>query len=185
MEHETVKGTFLIASPQIQEGIFARSVVLLCENDESGSLGLIVNRPLRLELPGEILDLGGVEEENLHILSGGPVQTNQLMLLHMCSEVPDQTMLIAPDIYLGGDLEFLRNCKQKKYETPLRLCFGYAGWKAGQLAEECRSGSWYTAKATAEYLFFEDPETLWRKLLLDKGGKYASISMIPEDLSWN
>lgn len=185
MEEKIGKGTFLIASPQIEDGIFARSVVLVCESDASGTLGLIVNRPLALNLPGDLLDLGSMDGENLHILSGGPVQTNQLMLLHTCSEVPEQTMLVAPDIYLGGDLHFLRSCTQKRYDTPLRLCFGYAGWKPGQLSEEYRKGSWYTTPATSRHLFYEKPRNLWRRLLQEKGGKYTSVSMMPEDLRWN
>lgn len=182
---ELNKGIFLIASPLIQTGIFARSVILLCENDSTGTLGIIVNRPVDIKLPTKLLDLGSVTAPHMRVLSGGPVQTNQLMLLHMCKDIPEQTMPIAPGVFLGGDLEFLRNCTQSKKPMPMCLCFGYAGWKPGQLAQELLDGSWYTVKATARHLFFEDPLQLWRLLLREKGGRYASVSMIPEDLSWN
>lgn len=185
MEFELRKGMFLISSPQIQSGIFSRSVILLCENDANGSLGIIVNRPVEITLPIDMLDLGELKQHNMKILTGGPVQTNQLMLLHMCKEIPDQTMQIAPGIFLGGDLEFLRSCARTEHNTPLRLCFGYAGWSPGQLLQECAQGSWFTAKATARHVFFDPPQELWRILLREKGGRYAPLSMMPDDLSWN
>lgn len=185
MDYELKKGTFLISSPQIENGIFFRSVILLCENDVNGSLGLIINRPIDIVLPPEILDNEAFYSQNMKILTGGPVQTNQLMLLHMSKDIPEQTMQIAPGIYLGGDLDFLKSCANQEQQTPIRLCFGYAGWSPGQLEQECMQGSWFTHPASARHVFFEPPEKLWQLLLREKGGKYASLSMMPEDLSWN
>jgi putative transcriptional regulator len=65
------------------------------------------------------------------------------------------------------------------------LCFGYSGWNPGQLEKEFGEGSWYTFPASADYLFKTPPEKLWQTLLYDMGGKFRSLSLIPNDLSLN
>ncbi len=84
------KGTFLIATPEFDSGIFFRSVLLLCEHSPNGSFGIIVNKPLDLELPEEILTPDQLVNPNVEIRAGGPVQTNQMMLLHSSEKIPEQ-----------------------------------------------------------------------------------------------
>ncbi|MBS0622539.1 MAG: YqgE/AlgH family protein [Verrucomicrobia bacterium] len=179
------KGTFLISAPEVQEGIFFRAVVLLCEHGPGGSFGLIVNKPLELELLDEILSVEEVVNNNIELRASGPVQTNQMMILHTIPDIPEQTIEMLPGCYLGGDLAFLQQCLLNSESPPLRLCFGYSGWGAGQLEREFLDGGWHLCRASGSYLFEVPAERLWQKLLRDMGGKYASLSMIPEDLSVN
>ena len=179
------KGTFLIATPDIESGLFFRAVVLVCEHSSSGSFGLIVNKSVDLELPEEILDMQDLINPRVSIRAGGPVQPNQMMLLHSSDKIPDQTLKICDGIYLGGDLQFLQEAVSDLNGPYVRLCFGYAGWSAGQLEREFLDGGWFLTKATAAHLFEVAPERLWQTLLREMGGKYATLSMIPEDLSLN
>ena len=103
------KGTFLIATPDVETGIFFRSVVLLCEHSSNGSFGIVINKDLDLELPEEILSIEQLSNPNISVRAGGPVQTNQMMLIHSSDKIPEQTIEICEGVYLGGDLQFLQD----------------------------------------------------------------------------
>lgn len=182
---ELGKGTFLVAAPDIDSGLFFRSVVLLCEHGPGGSFGIIVNKSLEVDLPEEILSTQLLQNEHVGVRAGGPVQTNQMMLLHTSSKIADQTMQIAPGIYLGGDLNFLHSALQEPTPPDVRLCFGYTGWGLGHLEHEFLEGSWYLCQATQKDVFKTPPEKLWQTLLRRMGGKYAQLALIPEDVSLN
>lgn len=179
------RGTFLIATPDIEEGIFFRSVILVCEHTPNGSFGLVINKALDLELPEEIMNVDTLVNEHVGIRAGGPVQTNQMMLLHTSAEIPQQTLLVTEGVYLGGDLQFLQEALSNEHGPSIHLCFGYAGWGAGQLEREFLDGNWFLHVASPDYIFHVPPDKLWPALLKDMGGKYASLSMIPEDLTLN
>lgn len=179
------KGTFLIASPEIENGMFFRGVILICEHNASGSFGLLINKPLDLDLPEEIINLSDISNPHVSMRAGGPVQTNQMMILHTHEESSTQTLNICPGVYLGGDLQFLQEMIGEETGPHIHLCFGYAGWTAGQLEREFLDGSWYIYQATSKHIFETPPDQLWRSLLREMGGKYATLSMLPDDLSAN
>ena len=179
------KGTFLISTPDVESGIFFRGVLLLCEHSPHGSFGIIINKPLELELPEEIASVDQLSNPNVGIRAGGPVQTNQMMLIHSSEKLPEQTIEICTGVYLGGDLQFLQETINDVSGPSLRLCFGYSGWQAGQLEREFLDGGWFICPASAYHIFETAPEKLWQTLLREMGGKYAPLSMIPEDLSVN
>lgn len=182
---EIQKGTMLISTPDIDAGVFFRSVVLVCEHNPSGSFGLVINKLLDLELPEEIINVQNLANPNVGIRAGGPVQTNQMMLLHTSPIIPQQTLKICDGVFLGGDLQFLQEILTDQEGPEIQLCFGYSGWGAGQLEQEFLDGQWFIHPATARYIFHTPAEKLWQTLLREMGGKYASLSMIPEDLSLN
>jgi putative transcriptional regulator len=179
------KGTFLIATPDVESGVFFRSVILVCEHSPHGSFGIVINKPLDLELPEEIISTDQLANPNVEIRAGGPVQTNQMMLLHSSAHIPEQTIEICEGIFLGGDVQFLQDAVSKTDGPNIRLCFGFTGWQMGQLEREFLDGGWFIWPASAKHLFETKPEKLWQVLLREMGGKYASLSMIPEDLSLN
>lgn len=179
------RGTILIASPELEGGIFFRSVILVCEHTPNGSFGLVINKTLNLELPEEILNMSTLSNRRVGIRAGGPVQTNQMMLLHSSDQIPSQTLEVCPGVYLGGDLQFLQEVLADENGPEINLCFGYSGWSAGQLEREFLDGNWFIHPGSTQYIFHTPPDKLWSTLLRDMGGKYASLSMIPEDLSLN
>jgi putative transcriptional regulator len=179
------KGTFMIATPDIEGGLFFRAVILVCEHNPHGSFGLVINKSLDLELPEEILSTAQIINPHIGIRAGGPVQTNQMMLLHTCPKIPQQTLKVCKGVFLGGDLQFLQEAAAQESGPNIHLCFGYAGWGAGQLEREFLDGHWFVHPANEMSIFNVAPEKLWQTLLRDMGGKYASLSMIPEDLSLN
>lgn len=179
------KGTLLIASPDIAMGLYFRSVVLLCEHNMTGSFGLIINKPLHVELPEEIINVSNIVNPNVSIRAGGPIHPNQMMLLHAQEDLPTQTLQICEGVFLGGDLDFLQQSIQEPDGSPIRLCFGYCGWGPGALEKELVAGQWFLYPAKQEHLFTIPAEKLWQTILQQMGGKYATLAMIPEDLSLN
>jgi putative transcriptional regulator len=179
------KGTFLVAAPDAMTGILFRAVILLCEHNSSGSFGLIINKRLDLELPEELLNLQQLTNSKVNIQAGGPLQTSQMMLLHSSDTIPHQSIHICEGVYLGGDLHFLQEAVGKEDGPDVKLCFGYTGWGPGQLEREFLDGSWFLAPAQAKYIFHTPQDKIWQLLLREMGGQYATLSMIPEDLSLN
>jgi len=179
------KGTFLIATPEIEGEFFFRGVVLICEHNANGSFGLLINKNLELELPEEIININQLENPHISLRAGGPIQTNQMMLLHDSSQVEYQTLKITDEVFLGGDLQFLQEILTNQNGSFVHLCFGYTGWSGGQLEREFLDGHWFLHPASNQHVFHTPPEKLWQTLLREMGGKYATLSMIPEDLTLN
>lgn len=179
------KGTLLIASPDIEAGLYFRSVILLCEHNMTGSFGLILNKPLDVELPEEIINIQSLSNPNVSIRAGGASHPNQMMLLHSNSTLNEQTLKICDDVFLGGDLDFLQRSIEDSDGSPIRLCFGYCAWGPSLLEKEFIAGQWFLHPASKEHVFTIPPEKLWQSILRQMGGKYATLSMIPEDLSLN
>jgi putative transcriptional regulator len=179
------KGTFLIASPELESGLFFRSVILVCEHNPNGSFGLVINKKLDLELPEEIMTTENLNNPRVGMRTGGPIQTNQMMLVHTSDEIPQQTLELCEGVYLGGDLQFLHESIDDSNGPNVLLFFGYTGWTAGQLEREFLDGNWFLHPASAKHLFYTSPEKIWQTLLREMGGKYATLSLLPEDLSLN
>lgn len=185
MYSQIQKGTLLIASPDIETGIFFRGIVLVCEHSANGSFGLVINKSVELELPEDVLNIHNLANPRVSIRAGGPVQTNQMMLLHTSNHIPQQTLQICEGVYLGGDLNFLQEALSDSQGPEVQLYFGYSGWGAGQLEREFLDGGWYIHPANSKIIFETPAEKMWSILLREMGGKYATLSMIPEDLSVN
>lgn len=179
------KGTLLVATPDISSGIFFRSVILLCEHTAGGSFGIVINKPLELDIPDEILTSAQMSNPHLEIRAGGPIQTNQMMLVHSSNKIPDQTIEICEGVYLGGDLHFLQDSIIHDTGPLIRLCFGYTGWTSGQLEREFLDNRWYLHPSSYRYIFEVPPHELWQTVLKEMGGRYATLSMMPEDLALN
>jgi putative transcriptional regulator len=179
------KGTFLISAPEIDTGLFFRSVILVCEHTPQGSFGLVINKNLNVELPEEIIDVEKLANPGVGIRASGPVQTNQMMLLHTSDQNTQQTLEVCDGVYLGGDLNFLQESITSTEGPDILLCFGYSGWGGGQLEREFLDGNWLLYPASKDLIFDTPADKLWQTLLRRMGGKYATLSMIPEDLTLN
>lgn len=178
------KGMLVIASPDL-EGPYYRGVLLICEHSPGGSFGILINKALDVDLPEEIIDLKNLANPNIEVRAGGPIQPNQMMLLHSSDKLAEQTLEVCPGVYLGGDIPFLQEAVSDPTGPSIRLCFGYAGWGPGQLEREYFSGAWFLHPGSAKYIFDTPVDKVWQNILKDMGGKYATLSMIPEDLSLN
>jgi putative transcriptional regulator len=176
-------GVVLVAPPMMEDPNFRRTVVLLCEHSSEGSFGLILNRPLSLDLSEVIDDLDGEEMVSL----GGPVQQNTLHFLHRHRDYVADAIAILEGVYWGGDFEAIKVLVQTEAASvqDLRFFLGYAGWSPGQLEEEIEAGGWFLANADDQIIFPDDAALLWRTVLQRMGGEYALLSTFPDDPRMN
>jgi putative transcriptional regulator len=179
-----LKGRLIVAAPALTDPNFRRTVVLMLEHTDEGSVGLVLNRPtpmLAREALPEPLAAALREEERVH--RGGPVQPEAVLLLGDFLE-PDYAAGIAfgsvgivdPD----ADLEQLGGKVRQ-----VRAFGGYAGWAGGQLEAEFAEGAWIDAAGLPSDVFTAEPDGLWSEVLRRKGGRYRLIAQMPEDPSLN
>jgi putative transcriptional regulator len=183
-KNKFLRGQLLLDSGQLH-GFFRRTVVLICQHDAEGALGLVLNRGSGNKA-GEMIvaDLPEVLKESPLFL-GGPVQPTALSYLHSDQFIPDANVI--PNLTLGHSLDSLMEIAESFSPTrKIRLFAGYAGWSGGQLEEEMRRKAWLTHPASVELVFDTSAEDLWRVILARKGGwRNKLLSSLPEDLSRN
>ncbi len=149
------KHHFLLAMPQLSDPWFSRCVCYICDHDEHGSMGLVINKPLNMEL-GEILSELDIDDSNapkLPVLQGGPVSPEQGFVLYKGEDSDMQNMQIAGNVHLTTSKDILQNIADGTGPQSVIVCLGYAGWEAGQLEAEIAANSWLTIPADEELLF--------------------------------
>lgn len=183
-EPEIASGVLLIADPTLKDPNFRRRVVLLCEHNREGSLGLVLNRATDVTLQELLDELGGFDRE---IFLGGPVQPNMLNVLHRHGEIVEEGREVIEGISWGGGVETIQELLTSGHgeSDDVRFFLGYAGWAPGQLEDEIEQGGWILTRAPADLLFELEPDQLWRELLRRMGGDYAVLANYPEDPRMN
>ena len=158
-------GVFLYAAPELTGPSFAESVVLLVRHAPEGSLGLIVNRPTRVPVREALPDLGELRALELPLYFGGPVQPDAVLALVRSAKRVGAATRVLPDVYLSRDLGPVKAAaKRPEAVSRLRVYAGYAGWSAGQLADELRKGAWIVAPADAGSIFTAEPSVVWPRV---------------------
>lgn len=186
METPLGKGIFLVAAPSLRDPNFRQSVVLLCEHGPEGALGVVVNRPTAMSI-SEALPQIPILEGSGHVLyAGGPVQTNQVMLLYRGDQRPENAHHVFDGVCLGGDLGMVeRILTGVGTKESFRAYLGYSGWGPGQLESEMKTGSWMTLPADPKLVFEKDPAHVWGEVLLTLGDDYRPYAAMPFDPSSN
>lgn len=160
----------LVAMPHLNDGPFAQGVLLLTRHDDTGSMGLIINRRSGVSLGTFASSLGvqfaDRDHQDLHV--GGPVEQERAFILHDGAHRGPETTVVLPPLALSFSMESLAALAQQPPER-LRICVGYAGWGTGQLAQELSLGSWTVATASADFIFNTPPEHMWHEALKTMG----------------
>ena len=179
------KGRFLVARPYLRDPNFWRSVVLLTEHNEEGTVGFVLNRPIEYKL-SDLVE--GFPQFDAPVFLGGPVGTDSLHFIHRLPElVSENDREIAPGVFWGTSFEQLKYGILSGSIDPeqIRLFVGYSGWGPHQLEGELKTKSWFVSKSDLDMAFGEKPGELWRTVLQSMGDRYRVISHYPEDPSMN
>ncbi|MCS6903764.1 MAG: YqgE/AlgH family protein [Bacteroidia bacterium] len=178
------KGCILIANPFMRDPNFRRSIVFLTEHNEMGSMGFILNKPVDVSLIELSTDFPALDIE---LFFGGPVQLDTLYFIHRAPDKLQGGIEINEDIYLGGDLEQLRELLLTKTLAPdeYRFFIGYSGWAPMQLAHEIVEYAWIAREVDSKFIFETSPQEMWRLALKTMGSKYAVMANFPEDPQYN
>ncbi|HFD80129.1 MAG TPA: YqgE/AlgH family protein [Gammaproteobacteria bacterium] len=157
---------FLIAMPGLEDPNFYHSVTYLCEHNEDGALGLVINRPLDMQL-GEILQQLQVEHvepeaRQIPVYLGGPVQQERGFVLHEPLGDWDATLRVTDRIGVTSSLDILAAIARNEGPERMLITLGYAGWGAGQLEREMAENAWLSGPANPEILFDTPYEERWK-----------------------
>jgi len=147
---------FLVAMPDLADPNFFHTVTLICEHNDQGALGIVVNRPSELILADIFeqleLDSGSQSLRETTVFQGGPVQTDRGFVLHD-GQPWDSTLAISRQLLLTTSRDVLAALAAGDGPTNWLLALGYAGWSAGQLEQEMAANAWLSVPADPDVLF--------------------------------
>jgi putative transcriptional regulator len=180
---DSLRSQLLVASPQLMDPNFARTVVLITEHNDEGAMGIILNRPATTTVVDAAPELEDLVEPGEDVFVGGPVQPSSVIVLAEWDSPDDAAVPVFDGIgFVGADAdpeELARTVSRA------RVFAGFAGWSAGQLESELERDDWILEPALPEDVFTPAPEQLWSDVLERKGGEYALVARMPLDPSLN
>ena len=182
----TLTSQLLIASPELENDFFSRSVVLVLEHSESaGAAGIVLNKPseVPLEEIWPALDEEQFSRANELVNIGGPCE-GPVVALHSCPECNEVSVL--PGVSMAVKQNNLQRLMAQDHSS-MRVFSGYSGWAPGQLENEIVDGGWYATEASPSLIFCDQAE-LWRKACEQYGNGIIASAVgrrIPADPSTN
>lgn len=174
------KGKILVADPSMMDTSFTRTVILLTEHNENGSVGFILNRPLGFKIKDIIPELNC----NAEVFNGGPVEQDSLYFIHKSPDLIPNSIEIGEGIYWGGDFESIKELLNNGNFNldNIKFFLGYSGWSSKQLLHELKENSW---QITKKNFLINESHNLWRRHMKDLGGKFQIWANAPVDPSMN
>ncbi len=174
------QGILLIADPFLKDPNFMRTVIFLCEHQDEGSFGFVLNRPYEYTLDELV---SGAEGMRLPVFKGGPVQMDTIHFLHQYPELIPGGFEVINGVYWGGSFETaIEMIREGKVSIDhIRFYVGYSGWGEGQLKDELQEKSWLTVEATQRIVFHQPLEETWKEALRLMGGEYEMLINFPID----
>ena len=174
-----IKGKLLVATPQIMDPNFFRTVVLLCDYDEEGAFGIVLNRPSDAPVFEFLPEWSAVLAEPAVVFVGGPVQPETAIGVARGGSGSAWTPVL-------GDVGLVDLSETDESEVAaLRIFSGYAGWGRTQIDAEIAAGDWYVVSAEEDDCFTPDATDLWRTVLRRQPGNLALVANFPPDPSLN
>jgi len=171
---------FLIAMPSLEDPNFTRTVTYVCAHSDEGAMGIVINRPLNIDL-GEVLSQMKLESEypsinRRTVFQGGPVHRDRGFVIHHPASEWGSTMRVTNDIAVSTSREILAAISQGNGPVDLLIALGYAGWGAGQLEQEMAQNAWLSGPADLEIIFKLPPEERWASAAAHLGIDLARLS---------
>ncbi|MFZ2971664.1 MAG: YqgE/AlgH family protein [Ferribacterium limneticum] len=180
MDNVNLTDNFLIAMPTLEDPYFSNSLIYICEHNENGALGIIVNRPIDMNLAGlfDKIDIKLEAESlaNLPVYFGGPVQLDRGFVLHRPIGKWQSTLAVNSEVGLTSSRDVLNSVGSAGLPAEIIVTLGYSGWDAGQLENELAQNSWLTVPAKAEILFDLPPEERLPAAMQKLGISFTQLS---------
>ena len=156
----------LIAMPGLEDPNFARGVTLLCQHNDEGALGIVINRLSNFKL-GDIFEqmeiptsIAGLAEQPVY--AGGPVQVDRGFVVHETGESFDSTFRLSDQLCITTSRDALEAIAQGRGPKRALLALGYAGWGAGQLEQEIKENSWLSVPSSSSIVFDTPLQARWQ-----------------------
>jgi putative transcriptional regulator len=171
---------FLIAMPNMVDPNFAKSLTFICEHNDQGALGVVVNRPTEMNLHALLEQVSispdSDEFKSVAVHFGGPVQVDRGFVLHTPVGTWQSTLAVGPEIGLTTSKDILQAVARREGPTQILVTLGYAGWAPGQLEHELAQNAWLTVQAKREVIFDLPAEERLPAAMSLLGIDYAKLS---------
>jgi putative transcriptional regulator len=175
------KGQLLIADPYIiGDASFDRSVILLTVHNQEGSVGFIINKPLKYSINDLIPDI----KASFKVYNGGPVEQDNLYFIHNVPELIPNSVEISNGIFWGGCFDSVKELinERKITKNNIRFFLGYTGWDEDQLESEMEQNSWIvTPNSYENKIIGKSTIHFWKEKIIELGGDYLIWSNAPEN----
>ncbi|MFK8012276.1 MAG: YqgE/AlgH family protein [Marinicellaceae bacterium] len=170
----------LIALPDMLDERFKNAVILICEHNENGAMGLVLNHPLNINTQQIFEDLELQKPLMNHVVSeGGPINKNCGFVLHNNNQTFSSTIKIKNNLSLTTSKDLLKLIAEQQFNSSWQFILGYSGWSKGQLESEIAENTWLTCPADLNLIFNTEKEQQWESALALIGVKnYQNISGI-------
>lgn len=181
---EPAAGVLLIADPFLKDPNFMRTVVLLTEHRDDGTIGFVLNRQYENNLDELIPEVEGFK---LPVYYGGPVQMNTIHFLHSYPDEVPNGIEVMDGVFWGGDFDAVVTLINSGNADPekIRFFIGYSGWSSGQLQTEMDEKTWLTVEAESKLVFHPNAEEIWKDSIKHLGGEYEMMVNFPIDPQLN
>ena len=161
-------GNLLVSTPKVEDGIFHKSVILVCLHDQNGAMGIVLNKLEKLHLNALFsqMKLPTLEaENNLRVRRGGAVDVNQGFILHDSVYKEESTAFISKDFCLTATVSMLKKIAYGIGPKKYLIALGYAGWGKGQLEQEIKDNVWFSLPSNREVVFNTPADSMWYTVL--------------------
>ncbi|NQV41477.1 MAG: YqgE/AlgH family protein [Candidatus Marinimicrobia bacterium] len=161
-----MKGHILISMPHLTDPYFSRSLVFICEHDEQGAMGLIMNKSFDDDVVKEVFPTLIINDEAINeVISpmyfGGPVSLEQGFILHSNDYITSDTIQVTEEFSLTSNSAVIDAIQAGQGPHHFKMMLGYAGWGEGQLEREIENGDWLFQEVTLEFIFEGNDSEKW------------------------
>lgn len=178
--NDNLVNQYLLATPSIQDPLFASSAVYMCEHSEEGSMGIVINHlsDQILENIFQQLDIKCEDPDirSIPVFIGGPVKLQQGFVLHTSHALWDKTLEIGTGIFLTSSRDILEAIARNEGPDQFMVLLGFSGWGAGQLEQELQDNSWLTSQSDQQITFNQDIDQKWQMAFDTLGFKLDKLS---------
>ena len=173
-------GQILISLPSIEDERFYKSVIYICAHSQEGSMGIIINKSLELNLYPSLLEQLGIDSsytnKKIFFHYGGPLETGRGFILHSYDFIKKESIPIDYGIVLTSTIDFITDLKKGRGPKISILALGYAGWGPGQLEDELKKGSWLILPADQNLIFNTPDNMMWKAACKKLGINLGDLS---------
>ena len=171
MSIENLRNYLLISTTGLNDSIFRKSIILLCEHDDNGAMGLILNKPIlsdnnKSSFLKEIFENMKIDSK---IYFGGPVNLQHCFVLHDESYLTTDTVKISNEVSLTSNNKIIDDKKNNIGTENYKINMGYAGWDKGQLEDEIKNGDWLIKPFSQNFIFDISDQDMWEFSTMDLG----------------
>ena len=178
------RGKLLISEPTLADSYFKRSVVLLAEHNDSGTVGFILNKRVEMRLNEAIEEF---KDFDFPLYFGGPVKRDNLFYIHTFGNLIDGSMPVSEGLHWGGNFDQLKELilQRKATEQEVKFFLGYSGWEPKQLDREMEEHSWFVSNSNKLMVMQQSDKEMWRQVMKAMGSEFAMLSNFPDNPSMN